>query len=160
MVKFCLYRKEGRARTEDDRKMTYGNLSSAINGADRRAGHGGDEGLGWVRGRVIGRNLIMLKKWGGLEEAGFSHWEVWTDHPSPQGGVLMKRGHQRVKRGSRQLDTGRGERGRGRWCWWLTLLCASHHYKSGRIRQYNIDLQVIVLVFLISLHCLSLFISN
>lgn len=52
------------------------------------------------------RNLIILEKLGGLEEAGFSHWEVWTGHPSPLGGVLMKRGHQQARRAYRQLDTG------------------------------------------------------
>lgn len=52
------------------------------------------------------RKLIILGKLGRLDEAGFSHWEVWTGHPSPLGGVLMKRGHQRAQRGYRQLETG------------------------------------------------------
>lgn len=48
----------------------------------------------------MGRNLIILEKRGGLEKAVFSHWELWTGHPSPLGGVLMKRGHSKRGEGT------------------------------------------------------------
>lgn len=91
-------------------------------------------GLAWVRGRVIGGNLIILEKWGDLEEAGFTYWELWAAHRSPLGEVLMKRGHDENEekvQTFRHRHAGRGEGGRGRWYGWLTLLCASHHYKSS-----------------------------
>ena len=136
------YRTEGGCQAEDGRKWRRCNLSGAANGSDRCAA-----GLGkWLRlwrvagvnQRKVDRSLIISKRWGGLDEAGFSHWEVWTG-PSITPGrsadeAWAPASEERIQT-ARHRHAGRGEVGRGRWCGWLTAQCASHHYKSCHNRQ-------------------------
>lgn len=125
-------------------KMTQGNLSIAINGAEHCA-----LGLGkwsWLwRGAGVSQRKGDRREFNNIGEMRWSG-RSWIyslgsmDRPSITPGrnadeAWAPASEKRVQT-ARHRHAGRGEVGRGRWCGWLTLLCASHHYKSCPNRQY------------------------
>lgn len=124
--------------------------------------HCGDRGMvmvvtggGVSQGK--GQDLIILEKWDGLA----LDTDARTGHPSSRGGANEAWAPEKERAQiARQRHAGRGEVRRGRWCGWLTLLCASHHSNSCYNReQYRLKSLSSSFVFL-TLFCVFFFFLN